>query len=253
MSARQDAILSWLAAIDGQRRLDGLAIACHTSLISENMTSSSQHLLQVGSDDSPLIVDSNRRLRVYPCNVIGSMHQDRPITRGDDPGALPMHRLRLDGFVYLESTGGPGLLATRPLFLRSGDVRLNVQAAHEVRVTDPEGRPLPGYTFADAEPRWSGTTAVRVTPPSVLANLTWLPFEPTCENPAARSLRTTSRYGYGFTYSGGGVATGSSKCSSNASRRFAIASARVLPWLATSTPRARATNHSPSRQTSAST
>ena len=65
-----------------------------------------------------------------------------------------MHRLRLDGFVYLESTGGPGLLATRPLFLRSGDVKLNVQAAHEVRVqvTDPEGRPLPGYTFADAEP-----------------------------------------------------------------------------------------------------
>ena len=73
---------------------------------------------------------------------------------GEDPGALLMHRLRLDGFVYLESTGGPGLLATRPLFLRSGDVRLNVQAAHEVRVqvTDPEGRPLPGYTFADARP-----------------------------------------------------------------------------------------------------
>ena len=33
-------------------------------------------------------------------------------------------------------------------------MRLNVQAAHEVRVqvTDPEGRPIPGYTFADAEP-----------------------------------------------------------------------------------------------------
>ena len=33
-------------------------------------------------------------------------------------------------------------------------MRLNVQAAHEVRVqvTDPEGRTLPGYTFADAEP-----------------------------------------------------------------------------------------------------
>ena len=72
--------------------------------------------------------------------------------------------------------------------------------------------------------------------------------EPRC----ARFARTTSRYAYGFTYSGGGVATGSSKCSSSASRRFAIASARVLPWLATSTPRARATNHSPSRQTSAS-
>ena len=66
-----------------------------------------------------------------------------------------MHLLRLDGFVYLESTGGPGLLATRPLFLHSADVRLNVQAAHEVRVqvTDPEGRPIPGYTFADAERR----------------------------------------------------------------------------------------------------
>ena len=47
-----------------------------------------------------------------------------------------------------------GFLATRPLFLRSASVRLNVQAAHEVRVqvTDPAGRSIPGYTFADAEP-----------------------------------------------------------------------------------------------------
>ena len=45
-------------------------------------------------------------------------------------------------------------------------------------------------------------------------------------NPTARSLRTTSRYAYGFTYAGGVVATGSSKCNSSASRRFAIASAR---------------------------
>ena len=39
----------------------------------------------------------------------------------------------------------------------------------------------------------------------------------------ARSLRTTSRNAYGFTYSGGGVATGSSKRNSGASRRFAMA------------------------------
>ena len=45
-------------------------------------------------------------------------------------------------------------------------------------------------------------------------------------------MRTTTRYAYGFTYADGGVATGASKCSSRASRRLAIASARVLPWLA---------------------
>ncbi len=92
-----------------------------------------------------------RQIRIYSS---ASYLEHGHHVAGHDPGALLMHRLRLDGFVYLESTGGPGLLATRPLFLRSGDVRLNVQAAHEVRVqvTDPEGRSLPGYTFADAEP-----------------------------------------------------------------------------------------------------
>src|SRR5580700_9512798 len=48
---------------------------------------------------------------------------------------------------------------------------------------------------------------------------------------------------------GGCVATGGSKCSSNASRRLSRASSSVRPWLATSTSRHWETNQSPSRQT----
>ena len=98
-----------------------------------------------------LVVDNEQAIRIYSSS--SKLEHGHHIF-GDDPGAILMHRLRLDGFVYLESDGGPGLLGTRPLFLRSGEVQLNVQSGHEVRVqvTDIDGKPVEGYTFDDCEP-----------------------------------------------------------------------------------------------------
>jgi len=64
--------------------------------------------------------------------------------------------LRRDGFTYLESCGGAGVIGTRPLFWKSGSpLELNVLApAGEVRVqiTDSKGAVLSGYSFGDCVP-----------------------------------------------------------------------------------------------------
>ena len=70
-----------------------------------------------------------------------------------DDGYIVAYGLRRDGFIYLESDGGKGLVGTRMLYWRGGEVELNAQAPAgwvRVQVTDPQGNPLPGYTFADS-------------------------------------------------------------------------------------------------------
>lgn len=70
-----------------------------------------------------------------------------------DDGYIVAYGLRRDGFVYLESDGGVGTVATRMLYWHGGEAELNVQAPAgwvRVQVTDPKGNPLPGYTFADS-------------------------------------------------------------------------------------------------------
>ena len=98
-----------------------------------------------------MIVDDEQTIRIYSS---ASKVEHGYHIRGTDLGAILMHRLRLDGFVYLESAGGPGILGTGPLVWRSGEPRLNVQSGHEVRVqvTDIQGKTIEGYSFADCEP-----------------------------------------------------------------------------------------------------
>ncbi len=84
-----------------------------------------------------------------------------------DDGYIVAYGLRKDGFMYLESDGGAGYVATRPLYWQGGEVQLNVQAPAgwvRVQVTEPNGQVLDGYGFADCEvlhgddtawvPRW---------------------------------------------------------------------------------------------------
>ncbi len=111
-----------------------------------------------------LFVDDDDQIRIYSSSssLEHGYHIDDFVGRqrivgtaeGKDHGAILMHKLRLDGFVYLQSNAGPGMLGTRPLFWKGGEVRLNVLSGHEVRVqvTDPLGKVQEGYTFADCEP-----------------------------------------------------------------------------------------------------
>ena len=102
-----------------------------------------------------MIVDDEQTIRIYSSS--SKLEHGYHIEHGHwekDLGALLMHKLRLDGFMYLESAGGPGILGTRPLFWRGGELCLNVQSGQEVRVqvTDVEGQTIEGYSFDDCEP-----------------------------------------------------------------------------------------------------
>ena len=113
---------------------------------------------------SSMIMDDKKCIRVYS----GASKPEHGILKKGS-GALLLHRLRLDGFIYLETGGGPGLLGTRPLLWRKGEVQLNIEAPWgegRVQVTDPDGRILEGYRFKDCvpftgdelfwEPQWRG-------------------------------------------------------------------------------------------------
>ena len=87
-------------------------------------------------------------------------------------GSIVAYRMRKDGFVHLESRSGGGRIATKPLYWRGGELRLNVQGQGNfargrgatdrtpwerfiihggvrVQITDPRGRPIKGYTFVE--------------------------------------------------------------------------------------------------------
>ena len=70
-----------------------------------------------------------------------------------DDGYVMAYALRRDGFIYLESTGGTGMIGTRSLYWRGGDGSLNMQAPAgwvRVQVTEPSGEPLAGYSLAES-------------------------------------------------------------------------------------------------------
>ncbi|MCD6334975.1 MAG: hypothetical protein J7M27_06545 [Candidatus Latescibacteria bacterium] len=111
---------------------------------------------------SSIVVDRDDGIRIYSS---ASKVEHGILTHG--AGAILLHTLRLDGFVYLQSQGGAGRLGTRPLYWQSGEARINIQAPDgqaRVQVTDKDGQALPGYTFDDCNlfsgddrfwiPRW---------------------------------------------------------------------------------------------------
>jgi hypothetical protein len=83
-------------------------------------------------------------------------------------GSILAYRLRKDGFVYLESRSGPGYIRTKPMYWRGGELRLNVHGqggravvlpdgaylvnGARVQITNSQGQPLKGYTFAECRP-----------------------------------------------------------------------------------------------------
>jgi len=79
-----------------------------------------------------------------------------------DTGTLITYKMRKDGFTYVESTGGNGVIGTRTIYWNEGELSLNVQAqGGEVRVQVTDSLPrsgifttpptaLEGYSFEDS-------------------------------------------------------------------------------------------------------
>jgi hypothetical protein len=109
---------------------------------------------------------------VYPCTAIrredgslwiyasASIHEHGRLSR--DSGSIVTYQLRRDGFAFLESSGGIGVVGTRALYWKGGEVELNVQSlggTARAQVTDPAGAPLMGYGLADCAPFSGDSTA----------------------------------------------------------------------------------------------
>lgn len=108
-------------------------------------------------------VDDNGNILIYSGSSRGEHYKDRD----ELAAALLVHKLRSDGFVYLESASYTGRLMTRCLHLAEPiDLKLNARAPFgwvRVQLSDVNGQPLPGYTFGDCqafrgdEYRWEPT------------------------------------------------------------------------------------------------
>jgi hypothetical protein len=74
---------------------------------------------------------------------------------GTGSGAMLSYSLRKDGWVYLESSGGIGIVGTRIFWLSHGEIAVNLNAATgrvRCRATDQHNKPLVGYDWNDSVP-----------------------------------------------------------------------------------------------------
>jgi hypothetical protein len=74
---------------------------------------------------------------------------------GTGSGALLSYELRKDGWAYLESSGGVGIVGTRILWLSHGEITVNLNAKTGsvlCRVTDQHNVPMPGFDWDEAVP-----------------------------------------------------------------------------------------------------
>lgn len=100
------------------------------------------------------VIPDGDNLRIYSSAAKGEHAQFRSMPASRQ-GALLLHNLRRDGFVFLEPSGGSGELHTRLLLWGDGEPSLNISAPFgeaRVAITDPAGCPIDGYAFEDAIP-----------------------------------------------------------------------------------------------------
>ena len=107
------------------------------------------------------MVVTDGEVRIYSC-ASRLEHAIFSEELGVEQGAILMHRLRLDGFVYLECPGGTGHLRTRGMMVEGDELALNVQVPDgevRVEVSEPAGAPIEGFTFEDCAPCRADDTA----------------------------------------------------------------------------------------------
>ena len=102
---------------------------------------------------SSMVVDGDT-IRIYSSASRGE-HAQILADVESRQGALLLHTLRRDGFVYLEPAGGTGELVTRLLVWKGGELHLNVNVPRGqalVEVMQRDGTPVDGYSYEDCLP-----------------------------------------------------------------------------------------------------
>lgn len=112
---------------------------------------------------SPMITQDGRHLIFYNGHGVGRGEARRMVRIDEDrpvwgPGIAAV---RLDGFAYLENEYDVGHIATKSFIVNGRALTVNADADRpgegvdtllRVEITDPEGRPLEGFTAEDADP-----------------------------------------------------------------------------------------------------
>ena len=119
---------------------------------------------------SSMVVDPQNTIRFYSGGSKAEHFGNQHLT----DGALLLHTLRLDGFVYLESYSTRGQATVRGVTVQGPELKINVQVpfgALRVQILDETGEPVPGLSFDEAvpftgdalfhEPRWSSGKDLR--------------------------------------------------------------------------------------------
>ena len=108
------------------------------------------------------IVETENDIRIYSEANRGAHGRERSEQRlkpDESLATLMLHRLRKDGWMYLESRGDWGRFQTKPFALFSPEIRINSNAAYgEVRfqLTNEKSEPIAGFSFDDCLPLRGG-------------------------------------------------------------------------------------------------
>jgi len=101
------------------------------------------------------MVVEEHQIRIYSCGTLVDHSIEEPPKGYQSVGALLVHQLRRDGFAYLEPRAGWGQVTMRCVRPKDGKITINFCAPFgEVlaQISDPQGRPIPGYGFGDCVP-----------------------------------------------------------------------------------------------------
>jgi hypothetical protein len=112
-----------------------------------------------------MFVDKENNIRVYSGGSKAEHFQNQNLS----DAALMLHKLRLDGFMYLESISRTANLRTKWLRITGDELKINVNCPYgsaRAQIIDEKGKPIQGFTFDDClpftgnqlfwKPQWEG-------------------------------------------------------------------------------------------------
>ena len=103
------------------------------------------------------IVETEDEIRIYSESNRGAHGRERSEQRqhsNESLASLMLHRLRKDGWMYLESRGDWGRIQTKPFVIFKPEIKINANASYgEIRfqLTNEKSEPLEGFRFDDCQ------------------------------------------------------------------------------------------------------
>ena len=102
------------------------------------------------------MVVTEKEIRFYSCSTV-TEHGIFSEETGIRQSAILMHKMRIDGFVYLESLGEEGYFKTKAMLVEGDSLSLNTDVCDgnvTVEISNPAGEHIDGYGFEDCVPSY---------------------------------------------------------------------------------------------------